>query len=141
MSHEIARSQMNTFLTPSSIAAELRPDLDPEQACEIYTGAAPLTALVLACLGVYSSQTCEVELPLLQGWRLVCSLLTWSPKSPPMPSMTTNSVLHLQLTQHSLFGACMLHHQNLCRTYDLALVQDQGPQEATPTAYCLSPHT
>ena len=40
VSHEIARSQMNTFLTPSSIAAELRPDLDPEEACEIYTGAA-----------------------------------------------------------------------------------------------------
>ena len=31
---------MNTFLTPSSIAAELRPDLDPEEACEIYTGPA-----------------------------------------------------------------------------------------------------
>ena len=47
VSHEIARSQMNTFLTPSSIAAELRPDLDPEQACEIYTGVAQPSPAVL----------------------------------------------------------------------------------------------
>jgi len=39
---------MNTFLTPSSIAAELRPDLDPEDACEIYTGTDPLNQLLKA---------------------------------------------------------------------------------------------
>lgn len=38
VSHEIARSNMSTFLTPSSIAAELRPDLDPVEAADIYTG-------------------------------------------------------------------------------------------------------
>jgi hypothetical protein len=40
VSHEIARSNLSTFLTPSSIAAELRPDLDPVAAAAIYTGAA-----------------------------------------------------------------------------------------------------
>jgi len=39
VSHEIARSNLSTFLTPSSIAAELRPDLDPVEAADIYTGA------------------------------------------------------------------------------------------------------
>ena len=38
VSHEIARSNLSTFLTPSSIAAELRPDLDPVAAAAIYTG-------------------------------------------------------------------------------------------------------
>lgn len=38
VSHEIARSNLTTFLTPSSIAAELRPDLDPVEAAVIYTG-------------------------------------------------------------------------------------------------------
>ena len=37
--YQIARSNLDTFLTPSSIAAELRPDLDPAEAAEIYTGA------------------------------------------------------------------------------------------------------
>ena len=40
VSHEIARSNLSTFLTPSSIAAELRPDLDPVAAAAIYTGVA-----------------------------------------------------------------------------------------------------
>ena len=38
VSHEIARSNLDTFLTPSSIAAELRPDLDPHEAANVYTG-------------------------------------------------------------------------------------------------------
>lgn len=38
ITHEIARSNLSTFLTPSSIAAELRPDLDPREAADIYTG-------------------------------------------------------------------------------------------------------
>ena len=42
---------MNTFLTPSSIAAELRPDLDPEDACELYTGAPPITAAASQYVG------------------------------------------------------------------------------------------
>ena len=37
--HEIAHSNLNTFLSPSSIAAELRPDLTPSAAADIYTGA------------------------------------------------------------------------------------------------------
>ncbi len=39
--HEIAQSNLDTFLTPSSIAAELRPDLIPAAAADIYTGARP----------------------------------------------------------------------------------------------------
>ena len=37
--HEIAQSNLDTFLTPSSIAAELRPDLTPAAAADIYSGA------------------------------------------------------------------------------------------------------
>lgn len=36
--HHIALSNLDTFLTPSSIAAELRPDLSPDKAADIYTG-------------------------------------------------------------------------------------------------------
>lgn len=48
VSHEIARSNLSTFLTPSSIAAELRPDLDPVAAAAIYTGV--LAGLMTASL-------------------------------------------------------------------------------------------
>jgi hypothetical protein len=48
VSHEIARSNLSTFLTPSSIAAELRPDLDPVAAAAIYTGVGTHRAAVEA---------------------------------------------------------------------------------------------
>ena len=38
---EIARNDVGCCLTPSSIAAEMRPDLDPAEAAAIYTGAEP----------------------------------------------------------------------------------------------------
>lgn len=38
--HHIALSNLDTFLTPSSIAAELRPDLSPDKAADVYTGIA-----------------------------------------------------------------------------------------------------
>ena len=59
---------MNTFLTPSSIAAELRPDLDPEEACEIYTGAAqppvrrPFASQLLAMSCASCARPARVEL-------------------------------------------------------------------------------
>lgn len=36
---EIARNDVGGCLTPSSIAAEMRPDLDPAEAAAVYTGA------------------------------------------------------------------------------------------------------
>ena len=52
---------MNTFLTPSSIAAELRPDLDPEDACEIYTGTdpRPLVDIQAAVAGTVHTIRCQ----------------------------------------------------------------------------------
>jgi hypothetical protein len=41
IAREIARLDIGACLTPSSIAAEMRPDLDPEEAAAIYTGDAP----------------------------------------------------------------------------------------------------
>jgi hypothetical protein len=35
---QMAASSLSSFLTPSSLAADLRPDLDPVRAAEIYTG-------------------------------------------------------------------------------------------------------
>ncbi len=47
---EIARNDVGACLTPSSIAAEMRPDLDPAEAAAIYTGAEPWHArLQLLC--------------------------------------------------------------------------------------------
>ena len=49
--YAIAHSQLQTFMTPSGVAADLRPDLDPVQAADIYTGAhASLSFFPFFCL-------------------------------------------------------------------------------------------
>ena len=51
LTFEIAKSNLDTFLTPSSIAAELRPDLEPAEAANIYTGVVYRFQLI-ACSGL-----------------------------------------------------------------------------------------
>lgn len=54
--HEVAQSNLDTFLTPSSMAAKLRPDLTPPAAADIYTGAHP-SMLCSSCTPHFAAES------------------------------------------------------------------------------------